>query len=203
MKLFQRGSAMLMIILSCSGFAWGQEEESFYPRTFTAKVGMGPTYLAVDYGILIQNKFELELSKLFSLSASYGMAHAYEGLDDVQRWYFPPDIEIQPDDHFRHQNLIFTNIGMQISPLNTKHHRVYLGLGPGLSYHNFTKTEILPHADSIAFVLTNSKTTNFTYHIFAGYDVILGEHIVLGLACYYARFTEMMWSAVLSAGYRF
>jgi len=204
MRVFHHKKIFLLLLILCSvSLVQGQEEDVPYSKKLTVKLGMGPTFLAVDYGFHLQNQFELELGKHFVLSATYGTAQAYGGLDDVQRWYFPPDIDIQPDDHFRHQSLFFTNLGFQISPLNVKHHRLYLGMGPSLNFHNFSKAEILPHADSIAFVLTNSKTTNFSYNVFGGYDVIFGDHIVLGLSFYYVRFTEEMYSILLHGGYRF
>lgn len=204
MRIFhQRVFLILLLIVISASIVQGQEEEALYPKKFTVKLGMGPTFLAVDYGIHLQNQFELELSKHFSFSASYGTALAYEGMDDVQRWYFPPDIEIQPDDHLRQQSLFFTNLGLQLSPINVKHHRLYVGMGPSFNVYNFSKAEILPHADSIAFVMTNSKSNTITYNFFGGYDVILGEHIVLGISFYYARFTEVMYSVLFSGGYRF
>ncbi len=203
--LLQRFILVLLLIQGVASLAQDQEleEEVHYPKTLTIKLGMGPTYLAVDNGIHIQNQFELELGKHFTLAATYGTAQAYSGLEDIQRWYFPPDIDIQPDDHFRHQTMLFANLGFQISPLNIKHHRLYVGLGPSVYYHNFSKAEILPHADSTAFVMTNSKTINIAYNIFGGYDLRLGDHIVLGLSFYYLSFTDEMYSILLHGGYRF
>lgn len=194
---------LLLLILSSASYAQGQDEDVHYLKKLTVKLMMGPTYLSVDYGIHLQNQFEIELGKHFSLSAAYGTAQAYGGLDDVQRWYIPPGIDIKPDDHFRHQSLIFTNLGMQITPLNAKHHKLYVGMGPSLNIYNFSKAEILPYRDGTAFVLTNSKSSTVTYNFFGGYDVILGDHIVLGLSFYYLKFKDAMYSILLSTGYRF
>lgn len=194
---------MLLLILSSASIAQEQDEDAHYPKKLTVKLMMGPTYLSVDYGFHLQNQFEIELGKYFSLSAAYGIAHAYGGLDDVQRWYIPPDIDIMPDDHFRDQSMIFTNLGMQLTPLNLKHHKLFIGMGPSINFYNLSKAEILPYRDSIAFVMTNSKSSTVTYNFFGGYDLILGDHIVLGLSFYYLKFKDGMYSVMLSGGYRF
>lgn len=180
-----------------------QEEKVPYEKHLTINMGAGPALLGIDYGILFENQFILEVRKYFSLSASYGTAHAYEGMDDVKREYSPlPDLG--DDDFTRQQTLIYARMGLEFSPLNTKHHRVYAGIGPSINFLNFSGGNIIATADTTVFILSNSKSRNFTYSFSAGYDLRIKEHYFLGLCFYYTSYSsEPTYSAILRGGYRF
>ncbi len=203
MRCYHQKSLVLILLISLSfSLVNAQDEKELYEKKFTIQLGMGPCMLAIDQGIQMQNQFTLELSKLFSLSATLGTALAYNGMDDVQRLYLG-NIEISPDDYIRQQSLIFTNLGMQISPINSKHHRLFIGMGPSLNLYNSTVGEVIMHGDSTAFVLINRNSETISFNFFGGYDLSLGDHIVVGTSVYYSKFTEDIYSILFSAGYRF
>jgi len=73
MRVFHHKKIFLLLLILCSvSLVQGQEEDVPYSKKLTVKLGMGPTFLAVDYGFHLQNQFELELGKHFVLSATYG-----------------------------------------------------------------------------------------------------------------------------------
>lgn len=193
---------ILLVVFSASTLK-AQEERPSYDNQFTINMGAGPVLLGIDYGILFENQFILELSKLLSISASYGTAQAYEGMDDVKREYSPiPDLV--DDDFTRQQSLIYARLGLEFSPLNTEHHRAYVGIGPSLNFYNFSGGNVIATADTTIFILSNSKSTNFTYSFFGGYDLIFKEHYFLGVCFYFTAYSsEPTYSIIFRGGYRF
>ncbi len=203
MRSFHHKLLLLSFLISCSfSVVNGQEDEVLYKKKFTIGIAMGPTQIATENGIHMQNQFVMELRKLFSLSASYGTALTYSGMDNVTRLYLNnPDLS--SDDFIRKQSLIFVNMTMQISPINTKHHRLFIGMGPSLNIYNSAVAEVIMFGDSVSYVLGNGHSETISFNINAGYDLTIGKHLVTGVSVYYSIFTEDMYSVLFSAGYRF
>ncbi len=180
-----------------------QDEKPPYEKKLTLNLGGGPALLGLDYGLQLENQLVLEVSKFVSISTSYGTAQAYEGMDDVKREY-SPEPDLTGDDFTRHQSLIYARLGLEITPLNTEHHRAYLGIGPSLNFYNFSGGNIISTADTTIFILSNSRSTVFTYSFFGGYDFIFKEHYLLGVSFYFSRYVEdPMYSIMWRGGYRF
>jgi len=203
MRCYHQKFLVLILLISLSvSLVNGQEEAPLYKKKFTIGIATGPTKLATETGIHLQNQFVMEVSKLFSISASYGTALTYSGMDNVTRLYLDdPDLSL--DDFVRKQSLIFINMTMQISPINTKHHRLYMGMGPNLNLYNSAFAEVIMYGDSISYALGNGHSETISFNIFAGYDLTIGKHFVTGVSVYYSKFTEDMYSVLFSTGYRF
>jgi hypothetical protein len=202
---FSRQKIFLILFLAAFSISTlsAQEEKPPYDKKFSLNFGGGPCLMGIDYGFHLENQFVLEVRKHFSLSLSYGTAQAYEGMDNVKREY-SPEPYLAGDDFTRQQSLIYGRLGLEISPINTLHHRAYVGIGPSLNFYNFSGGNIISTADTTIFLLSNRHKIVFTYTFFGGYDFTFADHYLLGVSFYFVNYqAEPLYSIMLRGGYRF
>lgn len=181
-----------------------QEEIVPYEKKLSISMGGGPTLMGIDYGIQLENQFVLEVGRFFSISAAYGGAHAYQGMDNVKREYSPEPDLITETDFTRDQSLFYARMGFEITPLNTKYHRAFVGIGPSLNFYNFSGGSVISTADTTIFLLSNRHKTVFSYSFFGGYDIFFKEHYLVGFCFYFVNYQkDPMYGILVRAGYKF
>jgi hypothetical protein len=168
----------------------------------TIRLSAGPAVIAIDAGYYLHNEILIDLSKAFGISFSYGSGNSYAGMKDVQRWYLP-GASPASDDINRHQSLASINLGMLVSPLHTKKHRLYGGIGPGLNFYTFSEGSIVPYGNITVYKLSNKETVRMSINYTAGYDYQAFEHLIIGISFYGSQFTETLYSILLTAAYKF
>ncbi len=170
--------------------------------TIYLRISGGPAVIAIDPGYYFQNELIADLSKNFSIIASYGTGNAYAGFKDVQRWYLP-DAQYSDDDLNRHQSVLSFNAGLQLSFINTHKHRLYMGMGPGMNFYNYSEGSIVPYGQITVYKLSNKHTLRMALNYYAGYEFKTSGHILFGIGFYGSQFTETLYSIMISTGYRF